>query len=111
MKYTDPMFGEPSDEPRDLLEMLGEPAMISYGMCMWRLQEMCGLSYKEARAYMSDSRESSEQLAEAFGSSVTAVRNLARRAREKIQVSGYTLGDIFCRYGMIYNIGPVSRFK
>ncbi|MDR0309241.1 MAG: hypothetical protein LBH88_00570, partial [Candidatus Methanoplasma sp.] len=76
MKYDDPLFGPPSDKPRDMLEKLGEEATISYGMCIWRLQEMCGLTYREARAYMAYPRETRVELAEIFEITPVAVRHL-----------------------------------
>ena len=101
MKYTDPLFGEPSDEPRDELEHLGEPAMTSYAMLMWRLQEMCGLTYKEARAHLMDPREDHWVLAETFGVTLAAVVSLQTRAMNKIKSSGYSLEEIYGNYGYI----------
>ncbi|MCL1984024.1 MAG: hypothetical protein FWG58_01335 [Methanomassiliicoccaceae archaeon] len=62
---------------------------------MERLQTRVGLSYKEARAYLIESYESTFTMADYFGTSLQAVYNLQRRAKSKVRKSGMTLEDIF----------------
>lgn len=112
MKYDDPLFGSPSDRPRDMLETFSEEVIISYGMCVWRLQEMCGLTYKEARAHMAYPRETRGELAETFGITPAAVRNLQNRAAMKIRNSGYNPDEVYGKYLAVHDIitGPREFF-
>ncbi|MCL2147796.1 MAG: helix-turn-helix domain-containing protein [Methanomassiliicoccaceae archaeon] len=70
---------------------------IRYGMGIWLLQENAGLTYNEARAYMSDMRnETTEQLAEALGVKKQTVYDLRNSAREKLD--GKLLDDVLMGY-------------
>ena len=62
---------------------------------MERLQTRAGLSYKEARAYLIESYESTFTMADYFETSLQAVYNLQRRAKNKVKKSGMTLEEIF----------------
>jgi hypothetical protein len=70
---------------------------IRYGMGIWLLQEKGGLTFNEARAYLSDMRhESTEQLAEALGVKKHTVYDLRRSA--KVKLDGILLDDILMGY-------------
>jgi hypothetical protein len=83
---------------------IGDPAVsmkemnqIRYGVAMWLLQENAGMSYKEARVFLSGSRnENTEQLAEALGITIGRVYNLRKSAREKLE--GKSFDDIVMGY-------------
>ena len=70
---------------------LGEPMdfdefqQVRYGMTIWLLQENAGLTFKEARVFMADTRqETTEDLAKALKVTKQAVYNLASSARAKM---------------------------
>lgn len=70
---------------------------IRYGMSIWLLQENAGLTYREARVYLSHERnETEEQLAETFGIKLRTVRGLRRSASKKLE--GKDLYDILMGY-------------
>lgn len=78
-----------------------ENRLVSYAMLMLRLQEMCGLTYKEARAYLMPHWESEKRFAEDIGITIESVRSLRRRAVHKVQCSGFRLSQIVGGYGNI----------
>lgn len=59
------------------------------------LQEKCGLSYREARAYLMANWEPVDDLAREWKVTPEAVYNLMRRAEEKIKKSGLTDEEIY----------------
>jgi DNA-binding CsgD family transcriptional regulator len=66
-------------------------------MGIWLLQENAGMSYKEARVYLSFMRnESNQQLAETLGVSVRTIQRLHRSAAEKLD--GKSLENILAGY-------------
>ena len=83
---------------------MGNPAVssteiyqIRYGMAMWLLQENGGLSYNEARVYLANSRnESNEQLAKALKVNKQTIYDLRRSAKEKLD--GRLMDDIYMGY-------------
>ena len=83
------------------LDDVEESYAVSYAMVMWKLQEMCGLSYKEARAYLQRHWETEEDLAEDLGITVASVRKLGSRAAWKVRNSGFEIGEICGKYDMI----------
>jgi len=78
----------------------------TYAMNMLQLQEKCGLTYKEARAFLIRYRESVSVMAMDLGLSSHSVYNLQRRAKRKVESSGHTLKEIFGEY-MPIDRGPV----
>jgi hypothetical protein len=70
---------------------------IRYGMGIWLLQENAGLTYNEARTYLSGMRnESDDQLAEALNVKKSTVYCLRASARKKLD--GKLLDDILMGY-------------
>ena len=82
-------------------ESVKEKFRTSYAMLMLRLQEMCGLTYREARAYLVHHRETEERMAEDLGITTAAVKNLKSRAAWKVRCSGYDLAEIVGDHGLI----------
>jgi hypothetical protein len=68
---------------------------------MLKLQELCGMTYKEARAYLMAYEETPESFAEDLGIDVRSVRNIYQRAVLKMDSSGYSLYRIMERYGKL----------
>jgi len=73
----------------------------TYAIIMLKLQELCGMTYKEARAYLMAYNESAEGLAEDLGISIRSVRKIYQRASLKVDSSGFTLYGIMERYGKL----------
>jgi lambda repressor-like predicted transcriptional regulator len=61
-----------------------------YAVCMLILQDKAGLSYKEARAVMSQGWETDKNIIEDYGISHQAIYNLYRRGLAKIDKTGMT---------------------
>ena len=97
----------PPDHP--LAEEWKEKIRISYAMAMWKLQEMCGLTYKEARAYLLHYRESEEKFAKDLNITVASVRKLKNRAAQKVRSSGFSREQIFGKYNIICLRSTESR--
>ena len=75
--YAKAKFNEPME--------FEEFQQVRYGMAIWMLQENAGLTYKEARVFMANTRhESTEDLAKALNVTKQAVYNLASSARAKV---------------------------
>ena len=72
-----------------------------YAVIMLKLQELCGMTYKEARAYLMAYKETEEHFAEDLGISMQSVRNIYRRAALKMKGSGFTLYEIMDAYGKL----------
>lgn len=89
-------------EYNERLREIEEKEYSSYAVLMLRLQEMCGLTYREARAYLLPHRETQDELSKDLGISVGSVKNLRRRAAWKVQSSGFSLMEIIGRYGAVY---------
>jgi DNA-binding CsgD family transcriptional regulator len=85
-------------EKRVVLDFTNFNPYMRFAVCMLRLQEKAGLTYKESRAYLSPYYESSSVLAEDFGISVEAIYNLVRRAKNKVAMTGMTEEEIFGEY-------------
>ncbi|MDR3206125.1 MAG: hypothetical protein LBT41_03395 [Candidatus Methanoplasma sp.] len=77
-----------------------EDDRLKYAMCMLGLQEIAGLSYKEARVYLSSRWESEEEIMDDLDLSRAAFRNLVRRSREKVSTSGFSDAEIFGDYAL-----------
>ena len=74
---------------------------IRYALRLMLLQERACLSFKEARTYLRGERfETYEILAEAFSTSVEDVREIERRAQEKVAKAMETI-DVFMDYDPI----------
>jgi len=86
----------------DQLEALEEKFAISYAMIMWKLQEMCGLTYKEARAHLIYHWETEKNFAKDLNITLGSVRKLKRRAARKVRDSGFTMEQIVGKYGAIF---------
>jgi len=78
----------------------------TYAMNMLQLQETCGLTYREARAYLIPYRENTFSMATELGIGAHAIYNLKRKAKEKIEASGYTIEEIFGDYVPV-DKGPI----
>jgi len=100
MKKNDLIRVHPPDP--DQLEALEEKFAISYAMIMWKLQEMCGLTYKEARAHLICHWETEKIFAEDLGITLESVRKLKSRAAWKVRSSGFTMEQIVGKYGAIF---------
>jgi hypothetical protein len=99
MKKNDHIRSHPPDHGQ--VEALIEKYRVSYAMVMWKLQEMCGLTYKEARAYLLYHRETAERFAEDLGITVASVHKLKKRATWKVESSGFSLEQIAGKYDTI----------
>jgi hypothetical protein len=86
----------------ELYEKLMEPITISYAMVMWKLQELCGLTYKEARAHLMHYWESERYFAGDLNITIESVRKLQRRAAWKVRNSGYDIRQIAGKYDDIF---------
>lgn len=86
------------DKVIDYLNDQQERMNISYAMIMLKLQELCGLSYREARAHIIDYWETPEKMAEDLGITVASVRRSQNRAAWKVKNSGYKIDDIAGKY-------------
>jgi DNA-binding CsgD family transcriptional regulator len=71
-----------------------------YKHCMYALQKKAGLTFREARAYLSRYRETSKSLADEWNTSVENVYNLIRKAHEKVDASGLTEKQLFGNMSM-----------
>ncbi|MCL2510350.1 MAG: hypothetical protein FWF07_04645 [Methanomassiliicoccaceae archaeon] len=73
----------------------------TYAIIMLKLQELCGMTYKEARAYLMAYEETPENFAEDLGINIRSVRKIYQRAALKMESSGFTLYNIMERYGKL----------
>lgn len=80
------------------IEVRGSEQVRDYAMCMLLLQDKAGLSYKEARAVMHDSWETTEALVKEFNISYEGVYNLVRRGNKKVHSVGMTVEEICGEY-------------
>ena len=71
---------------------------LIYAMNMLQLQETANLTFREAKAFLVEYKETECDLADDWGVSLQAVYNLQRRAREKIRKCGKTLEEIYGEY-------------
>jgi hypothetical protein len=78
----------------DIFDTLGYEHKAKYAIAMWMLEEKAGLSYKEARVYLMDHRETIDSLEQEFGVTRKAIFNLMRRADRKVESSGMTALEI-----------------
>jgi len=99
MKKNDIIRIHPPDQDR--FEAPEEKFTISYAMIMWKLQELCGLTYKEARAHLLHYRETEKDFAEDLNITVESVRKLKRRAAWKVRSSGSDLRQIAGKYDAV----------
>lgn len=97
MGKTD-MFKSASQEEIDRIHAGEELRDITYAMNMLALQEKAGLTYKEARAHLSPHWELTGGMAEDLGIDVHSVYNLQRRAKKKIEASGFTEEEIYGKW-------------
>jgi len=67
----------------------------TYAVNMLQLQEICGLTYREARAFLIEYRENNITMAQDLDIDIHAIYNLKRKAKKKIEASGLTLEEIF----------------
>ena len=58
-----------------------------------RLQISAQLTLEEARAILCEG-ETPEDLSKEFGTTVNAIYNMQRRAKKKIAMTGYSIGEI-----------------
>ena len=63
-----------------------------YYKAMYRLQDMAGLTFKEAQAVLASPR--TVQLAEKWGTTSENVYNLMRKGLQKVERSGHDFDDI-----------------
>ena len=101
MKKNDLIRVYPPDPDR--LETLKEKFTISYAMVMWKLQELCGLTYKEARAHLMHYWEPEEKFAADLNISIASVRKLQSRAAWKVRSSGFDIRQIAGKYDAIFD--------
>ncbi|MDR0334889.1 MAG: hypothetical protein LBH69_03285 [Methanomassiliicoccaceae archaeon] len=98
MNHTNSIRLQPIDECKT--EEGKEQSTIAYAMIMWKLQELCGLTYREARAHLVYYRETIEGLSKDLNISQAAARKLRSRAACKIADSYYTWQQIAGKYNM-----------
>jgi len=78
IKHAKAVFGEAME--------FWEYQQVMNGMSLWMLQENAGLSFKEARVYMADSRfESTDDLANTLNVTVQDICDLASSAKAKMK--------------------------
>ena len=69
-----------------------DDAWKQYYKAMYWLQDMAGLTFKEAQAVLASPR--TVQLAEKWGTTPENVYNLMRKGLRKVEISGHNLRDI-----------------
>jgi len=84
-------------------EAIRERYRISYAMVMWKLQELCGLTYKEARAHLMRYWEPEEKFAADLNISIASVRKLQSRAAWKVRSSGFDIRQMAGKYDAIFD--------
>jgi len=111
MKKKDLIRTHPPDQ--DQLEALKEKFTISYAMIMWKLQELCGLTYKEARAHLLYHWETEKNFANDLNITSASVRKLQNRAARKVRDSGFSMDRIAGKYDAIfrYFVEPDDVFE
>ena len=95
MSTNDRFFSEPTEDLRRRIEMDERWREVEYAVCMYRLQSRLGLSFKEARAFLSTYKESFGSIAADYGITVQAVHNLYRRAEKKFREGGCTQEELY----------------
>ena len=70
----------------------------TYAMNLYQLQSKAGLTFKEARAFLSQWYETVAAMAMDIGVGIHAIYNMQRRAKRKIADSKLSLEDIFGDY-------------
>ena len=70
----------------------------TYAMNLYQLQSKAGLTFKEARAFLSQWYETVAAMAMDIGVGIHAIYNMRRRAKKKIADSGLAPDDIFGEY-------------
>jgi hypothetical protein len=100
MEGSDQVRTYPPDP--DMYEKIMERFRISYAMVMWKLQELCGLTYKEARAYLLYYWETEENYARDLNIAVASIRKLRSRAVWKVRNSGFDDRQIAGKYYDIF---------
>ncbi|MDR0508767.1 MAG: hypothetical protein LBG63_02945 [Candidatus Methanoplasma sp.] len=88
---------------------MSEAEYINYAVCMLNLQEVAGLTYREARARMIiHVHELEETVAEEWGITVEDVYKLEAAAEDKIASLGMTQKDLFGKYLMAQIYGKLG---
>ena len=75
--------------------------LAPYAIILLKLQELCGMTYREARAHLMAYRETEDHFAKDMGITVQSARNICRRAAWKMECSGFDLYEIMERYGRL----------
>ena len=91
-----------------LLEEIEEKIAISYAMLMLKLQEMCGLTYREARAHLLHYWENEEDFAEDMNISIASVRKLQNRAAWKVRSSGFDIHQLAGKYNHVFYVRTIE---
>lgn len=73
-------------------DSLDDETWMQYYKAMYRLQDMAGLTFKEAQAVLASPR--TVQLAEKWGTTSENVYNLMRKGLQKVERSGHDFDDI-----------------
>lgn len=98
VRGTDAELEALRQKEQEIEDEQGESRRITFAMNMIALQEKAGLTYKEARAYLTTYNESPRDMAADLSMDVHSVYNLMRKATKKIDDSGLTLEEIWGDY-------------
>jgi len=86
---------------------------ILYSVCMFRLQDASGLTYKESRVVMAPFLEPMNELARTWDVTPASISKIRSRARMKISLSGHIEDELFgaCRLKPISKKGIEPRYR
>jgi hypothetical protein len=97
-KDTGPSSEAAYEKWSEIFDPKSNPA---YAILMLKLQELCGMTDREARMYLSVYVEHIEDLVKDYGISTRELRKIYQSAELKMERSGHSLHCIMKKYGRL----------